>query len=290
MSDQIDHVIPDRSLLDWSPPQGDGGYPDGHCGYVDPKGADTSENYQTYLGATDFLSSLWIEPKDWKEYARAQHVSKIDGEAFRQRWTNQHPTHECTCHSLVQGIENAIMQQNSGDAEGRIALSPISVYAIANPRQWGGANCLRVLGLAQRHGVLPEPVWGQEDRFKTTLHGTCGRGNRDNSSGPWPVRGGRLERKYWNDAEETRQQFKPTEIVNPRSREEMACLVLHGRVVNVGRDGHAVPYNRLVWEPGQASERPTFQYADSYNVNRYDSWVRAAKAVSGSSCIWSVNY
>jgi hypothetical protein len=289
----IDHIITDRSLIDWSPPRFDPNYPGGQTGYVDPKGEDNSDELRM-MGGVDFPSSLWIEPKDWKEYARAQQIDKLDAESVRQRFTNQgagpgiRGTHECTGHSLIQGGETAIMQQAAGDPSRRMAFSQIGIYAIANPGQWGGANCLQMLRIAMEHGFIPEPIWGQSERFEHTLHGTCGKGNANNSRGNWVTP--RSHPQYFSGAAATRQLFKPTEVINPRSREEMACIILRGqRTINVGRDGHAVPYMRLIWEPGQRSEQPTFQYSDSYDVIRYDSWGRAQKSVNGSSSIWSMS-
>jgi hypothetical protein len=272
--------------LDWSPTE--------DTGYVDPFMEDTSDNL-AMLGdeVRDFPSSLWIEPKDWKTYVADNKLWELDAEAVKQRFTNQgagagiRGTHECTCHSLSQQAEAAIMAQNGGDPDRRIALSQIGIYAIANPGQWGGANVRRVLQIAMQYGFIPERIWGQEDKFDHTLWGTCGKGNANNSRGPWvtPQR----NPEYFSGASETRQQIKPTEILNPRSREEMACLVLHRRCVGVGRRGHAVPYNRLVWQPGQRSEAPTFAYSDSYDVIRYDTWEAAAASVGSGTCIWSMS-
>jgi hypothetical protein len=274
----IDYVIPDRTLIDYTLPEHDG-YPD------DLAEADTAENLMM-MGATDFPSSLWIEPKDWKTYAADNKLSERNlwPTDFKGRFTNQHPTHECTAHSLTRGAEIAYAAQHAGAK--KIAFSQIGIYAIANPGQTGGANCLHVLRIAMEQGFIPENVWGQDAIYEHTLHGTCGKGNADNSRGPWVTE--RSHPQYFSGAAETRKLFKPTEVINPRSREEMACCILHGRAVNVGRRGHAVPLSFLIWEPNQRSEQPTFGYDDSYDVQRFDSWAASAAAVSGSSCIWNM--
>lgn len=276
MTPSINFTISDRSLIDHTP--------EVETGYVNGE-ADTIDNLQA-MGATDFPSELWIEPKDWKTYAADNKLSENNlwPTDYKGRFTNQNPTHECTCHSLTRGAEIAFAQQHAGRK--KMAFSQIGIYAIANPRQWGGANCLHVLRIAMERGFIPENVWGQESEYHHTLHGTCGNGNANNSSGPWVTE--RSHPQYFDGAAETRKLFKPTEVINPRSREEMACCVLHGRAVNVGRRGHAVPYTFLVWEPGQRSEQPTFGYDDSYDVQRYDSWSGASAAVNGSSCIWNM--
>jgi len=274
----IDVVISDRTLIDYTLPDHDG-YPDNLAA------ADTSDEL-AMMGATDFPQSLWIEPKDWKAYAADNKLSerKLWPTNFKGRFTNQHPTHECTCHSLCRGAEIAYAAQHSGAK--KIAFSQVGIYAIANPGQWGGAGCLEVLRIAMETGFIPENVWGQDAIYKHTMHGTAGKGNADNSSGPWVTE--RSKPEYFSGAAETRNLFKPTEVINPRSREEMACCVLHGRAVNVGRRGHAVPYTFLVWEPTQKSEQPTFGYDDSYDIQRFDTWSSASAAVSGSSCIWNM--
>jgi hypothetical protein len=192
--------------------------------------------------------------------------------------------HNCTCHCLRCCAETTYNRQHAGLK--KIALSQIGIYAIANPGKWGGANVQQVLRIAMERGFIPEPVWGQEAIFKHTLHGTCGRGNADNTHGEWVTE--RSHPQYFSGAAETRNLFKPTETINPRSREEMACLILHGRAIGVGRRGHSIPYTFLVWEPGQKSEQPTFGYDDSYDVQRYDSWSGAQASVDGCYCIWNM--
>lgn len=274
----IDVVISDRTLIDYTPSV-PSGYP------ANMAANDTSDNLKM-MGGTDFPQSLWIEPKDWKTYAADNKLSerKLWPTNFKGRFTNQDPTHECVCHALCRSAEIAYAQQHSGAK--RIALSQVGIYGIANPGQWGGSDVLGCLRIAMEQGFIPENVWGQDAIFKHTMHGTCGKGNQDNSSGPWVTE--RTHPQYFSGAAETRKLFKPTEVINPRTREEMACCVLHGRAICVGRRGHSVPYTFLVWEPNQKSEQPTFGYDDSYDVQRYDSWNGASEAVDGSHCIWNM--
>ena len=277
--DSTDVKIEDRSLIDYVPDK-DTGYPSSAAA------ADTPENLAMLGPAVrDFPDSLWIEPKDWKDAARENDRYKLWGEDVKNRFTNQNPTHECTCHALIQVGEVAWNQQRKGKGD-PVLFSQISVYAEANPRQWGGAGCQQVLGIALRRGWLPEPIKGQDKKFKHTLHGTAGRGNDNNSSGAWvPVS------QFPDGWQETAMKLRPIEVINPRSVEQMVCLLLHGRAIGVGRSGHSVPYNKVVWEGGNSSDPMKgikAHYSDSYDVIRYDSMNMMRSAVGGSYCIWSM--
>lgn len=235
---------------------------------------DTPENLFA-LGARDFPEHLYIPESDWKDKARENDEKGLWAEDFRNRFTNQNPTHECTCHALTQCFECAWNKQWT-TKKFKIAVSQISIYAEANPRQWGGAGCQQVLGIAMRRGFLPEPVWGQDKIFKHTLHGTCGKGNANNSSGRWTA-----VRDFPEGWEETAQHLKPREVVNPRSFEQMVCLLLHGYAIGVGRSGHSIPYTKVVWRDGGLYAH----YSDSYDVIRFDSTRMMRSAVGGSYCI-----
>ena len=78
--------------------------------------------------------------------------------------------------------------------------------------------------------------------------------------------------------------FRPDEVVVPRDFTEAISCILSGRVVNVGRNGHAVPLNRVLWRDGEMF----IAYSDSYDVIRYDSEQTARRALMGASCIWTV--
>jgi hypothetical protein len=275
----INHVITDRTAIDYQQPDFTG-YP-AHLA-----AQDTSANLAA-MGAKDFPNSLWIEPKNWKQYWADNKYDELNLSAMdmRNRFTNQNPTDECTCHCLVQCAETSWNATRGGKGS-PVLFSQIGIYSIANPGQWGGAGCQQVLRIAMQYGFIPERVHGQETRFKHTLWGTCGKGNVDNSTGKWVTES--MNPEYFAQAAPTRRHFKPTEVINPRSREEIVCLLIHRRGVGVGRNGHSIPYLQPVWESGQASEKPTIAYSDSYDVIRYDSWSTVSSAVEGSYCIWSL--
>jgi len=283
--DSRNFIVP-TNLVDQPTPENQ------ESGYSDPKGADTVENLRM-MGARDFPQSLWIEPKDWGDVAAENDKYDMWPESTRKalgRFTNQSPTHECTCHSLTQGFEAATrVQYGMTETQGRKGnpcVSQLSIYAEANPRIRGGANCLTVLRIAMERGFLPEPIRGQDQIFEHTLHGTQGKGNEDNSSGPWV----RLS-DFPDGWEETGELLRPDEAVNPSSLEECVCLVLNKYVINVGRNGHAVPWNHVTWNRFD-SRNPlsglTMWYADSYDRILGDSLRTAQRAVSGSSSITRV--
>jgi len=233
----------------------------------------------------DFPQSLWIEPKDRAERARQNDENKTWALNYCDRFTNQgsgtnpidgssgYSTHECTCHSLSRNFEMVWNRQRAiclGGPETRrlpisaqanaVWVSPLSVYAEANPNQWGGANVQQVLEIAFRRGMLPEPVQPKPYKFKHILHGTCGGGNVNQSRGSWVPLSQFPE--GWPD---TAKHLRPLEVCFPRSRAEAECLLLNGYPLSVGRSGHAVPLGGIIWD------KKLYPYADSYNVIRYDS-------------------
>lgn len=271
-----------------------------NTGYVDPKGEDTSENFAALPGSREFPDSLWIEPRHWKDKARENDKYGLWAISTREklgRWTNQSPTHECTVHSLCQGAEAAIRVQSG--FQYNIALSQISIYAEANPGIRGGANCLHVLSIAMNRGFLPEPAktrcikggkqftLNQKDIFAHTLHGTQGKGTEWNTRGEWvPVS------RFPDGWQETARQLRPIEAVNPRSFDQAVCLLLHGYVVNVGRNGHAVPWGKVVWRGGGSDpyDGIAIPYDDSYEVIRVDSYGTARGAIGGASSITAMEW
>ena len=131
--DSTSAIITDRSLIDYVPAH-DTGYP------MNMSAQDTPENLAMLGPAVrDFPDSLWIEPKDYKDVARDNDKYKLWGEDVKNRFTNQHATHECTSHALIQVGEVAWNQQRKGKGD-PVLFSQISVYAEANPRQWGEAG------------------------------------------------------------------------------------------------------------------------------------------------------
>lgn len=268
-------------------------FPKDHDGYPDSlAGEDTPDNLFAACGAAsrEFPDSWWIEPKDWADAARDNDKYKTWPVNFIDRFTNQSPTHECTTHSLTRCIEGCWNLQRGVSYDGpkknhrypesaelgSVWFSVLSVYAEANPRQWGGANVRQVMEIAARRGILPEKMQPRDYGFKHTLTGTAGKGNSNQSSGPWvPVS------RFPEGWQETAKQFLVREAIFPRSYEQAVCCVLRGRFVGVGRNGHAVPWGRYM--PGQGME-----YPDSYDLFRYDSERTVKSAWSGSFCIASM--
>jgi hypothetical protein len=269
-------------------------FPHEHDGYPAELAAeDTTDALRDACGdaSREFPESLWIEPRDWAAKAAENDAAGAWGINFIDRFTNQTPTHECTCHSLRANAEAArnrargvsyggpkkdYRYQESGDV-GSVWLSPLSVYAEANPRKWGGANVRQVLEIAVRRGLLPETVQPADYQFKHAIVGTSGKGGSNQAGGPW-VSVSRFPQGW----EETARKFRPLEVIFPESYEQAVCLVLHGLVVSVGRNGHAVPWAR--WKADQR----LMAYPDSYDIVRYDSERTARNAWRGSFAIASM--
>jgi hypothetical protein len=269
--------------------------PDGHPGYPDEiKAGDTLDVLKDCCGSAsrDFPQALWIEPKDWADRARENDKYKTWPINYVDRFTNQNPTHECTCHSLRTSAEACRNRQRGvsfpdgpkagaryqeSSQFGSVWLSPLSVYAEANPRQWGGAGCRQVLEIACRRGFLPDKIQPSEYGFKHAIPGTTGKGGTNQSSGSWLS----LSRfpAGWED---TAKWFKAQEVIFTDSWEQVVCLVLHGDAVGVGRSGHAIPYS--FWKP----QEQVMGYIDSYDVVRYDSLRTVKGASSGAYAIASM--
>lgn len=278
----VDSQIPADDLTD-----GQSGYPT-HLA-ID----DTPEALRFAAGATarEFPAKYWIEPNRWAEKAKENDENHTWPINYIDRFTNQSPTHECTCHSLRANMESARNRQRGvifkegpkkgfrypDSAKGSVWLSPNSVYAEANPGQWGGAGIRQVLEIAVRRGMLPEKIQPREYGFKHTLQGTTGQGGINQSTGPW-VRVGDFPSGW----QATAVLFKPEEVVFAETLEQAVCLVLHGIVYSVGRSGHAVP-----WAQFNVVDK-VFAYTDSYDVVRYDSWNTARGAFQGGFGIMTV--
>lgn len=285
----IDSFAPiDRRLIDVPLPNEHDGYP-AHF-----KAEDTIDVIRDACGDTgrEFPASLWIEPKDWPDKARENDVKKRWPLNYVDRFTNQNPTHECTCHALTRLAEGCRNRQRSikfpdgpkkafryeeSKRSGSVWLSPLSIYAEANPRQWGGAGCRQVLEIAVRRGFLPEKIQPRDYKFKHDLQGTTGAGGLNQSKGPWPSLS-----SFPAGWQETGELFKPKEIVYTDNWEQVVCLVLHGYLVEVGRSGHAIPY--AIWNPTEEA----MGYVDSYDVMRWDSKGTVKGASSGAFAIVSM--
>lgn len=276
----------DKRLVDVVLPSHDG-YPD------DVAAGDTIDVLKDCCGAAarDFPVALWIEPEFWADKASDNTKYNTWPVNYVDRFTNQDPTHECTCHSLrvnVEGSRNRQRgiifpdgpQKNYRYSESSIAsvwLSPLSVYAEANPRQWGGAGIRQVLEIACRRGMLPETIQPRDYKFRHALVGTTGVGGKNQASGSWvPLS------RFPSGWEETAKWFKPLEVIFPESWEQAVCLVLHGYFVSVGRSGHAIPWG--FWN----IKEQVMGYIDSYDIVRYDSLRTVKSAWSGSFAVASV--
>lgn len=267
-------------------------FPKVHDGYPDHLAVeDTRDNLMAAAGDTsrDFPPSLWIEPEHWEDKARDNDKYQTWPMNFIDRYTNQSPTHECTCHSLTRCAEGARNRQigvcfpegpkknfrypESGEF-GSVWLSALSIYAEANPRQRGGANVRRVMEIACRRGFIPDKTQPRDYGFEHTLIGTAGKGNSNQSSGAWVS----VER-FPAGWEKTAASFMPLEVIFPESWEQAVCLVLNGLFVGVGRNGHAIPWGQ--WNP----QEKVMAYPDSYDLTRYDSLRTVRKAWQGSFAI-----
>lgn len=242
----------------------------------------------------DFPESLWIEPEDWADKARDNDTHHTWPLNFIDRYTNQDPTHECTCHSLTRCFEGARNRQmgiifpegpkknyryNESEEYGSVWISPLSVYSEANPRKRGGAGVRQVMEIACRRGMLPDKIQPRDYGFEHTLQGTTGRGNSNQSSGPWVA----LSR-FPSGWQETAKKYKPREVIFPDSWEQAMCCVLHGLFVGVGRNGHAIPWGQLIFEGGQLKAAA---YPDSYDITRFDSLALIKRAWQGAFSIYS---
>jgi len=224
--------------------------------------------------AREFPDHLWIEPRYWADAARDNDKYNTWPINYIDRYTNQSPTHECTCHTLRAVAECARNRQRGiqvgppivgqrkpiSAVAGSVWLSCLSIYAEANPRQRGGASTRGVMELAARRGFLPDKIQPAEYGFRHTLTGTAGKGGVNQSSGSWvPLS------RFPAGWQSTAVHLRPLEIIIPRMWEQSVCLILHGRAVGHGRQGHAVPL--VGWNP-TSNVAP---YLDSYDVIRYDS-------------------
>lgn len=274
----IDVVLPD-----------DSGYP------ADKAAQDNRETlmqavYDAGAQITEFPNHMWIERKDWGAKARELKETQTRAIDYLDRFTNQNPTHECTCHSLRACFEAARNRQRriaigppvAGQRKPESAksasvwVSPLSVYSEANPGQWGGAGVRQVLGIATRRGFLPDKLQPREWGFKHSMHGTCGAGGVNQSKGSW------VKLSQFPDGwQDTAKTLRPIEYIFPETWEQSVCLVLNSLMVGVGRDGHAVPHGEWI------EEDEVVAYPDSYDVVRYDSISRIKKTVGSSFAIVS---
>lgn len=271
-------------------------FPADHDGYpADLAALDTPDTLRMAAGAAsrEFPQALWIEEKDRADKARENDKYHTWGINYVDRFTNQNPTHECTCHALRTCAEAARNKQRGiiypggpkadfryeeSATSGSVWLSPLSVYAEANPGQWGGAGCYQVMEIAVRRGFLPETIQPKDYGFKHALHGTTGKGGKNQSNGSW-VRVSNFPSGW----QETAKLFRPQEIIVTSDWEQALCLLLHGYVLEYGRSGHAIP--PAIWNMTEQAAG----YVDSYDVVRWDSLGTFKGAVrSGAFAITSM--
>jgi hypothetical protein len=272
-------------------------FPDEHDGYPDHLAAeDTPDVLRDCCGETsrEFPKSLYVEPRLWPEMARENDANKTWPINYVDRFTNQNPTHECTWHSGTRVIEGCRNRQRGiifpdgpkkdfryeESQQGSVWLSPMSGYNEANPRIRGGASIQSVLRIGCERGVLPDKIQPHDYGFKHTMPGTQGRGNKNQSSGEWVSVANMPE--GWR---ETAKWFKPLEVVVIEDVEQAVSLLLHGYLVGVGRNGHAVPWAQLTFKGNSVSTAP---YPDSYDLVRYDSFQTMRSAARGAYAVLSV--
>lgn len=264
------------------------GYPE-HLAKLDTRDALMQAAEDGGAIITEFPESWWIEPKEWPEVARYLTENKLWGMDYLDRFTNQSPTHECTCHSLracfeaARNLARAISfggpvageRLPASATSGSVWVSPLSIYAEANPRKTGGANVQQVLRIAAKRGFLPESIQPRDYGFKHTLVGTTGKGGINQAHGKW------VAVKDFPDGwqEGTAKHFKPLEYFFPENIEHAVCALLNRRLVGVGRSGHAIPWGKF--DP----DEKLFAYTDSYDVVRYDSWNTAKRCAGNGSFV-----
>jgi hypothetical protein len=270
-------------------------FPKEHDGYPEKKAAeDTIDVLRDRCGSAsrDFPAALWLDSSQREDKARENDKNRTWGINYLDRFTNQTPSHECTTHMLRAEAEGARNRQlgiifpdgpkknfrYEESQRGSVWVSPLSVYAEANPREWGGANCGQVLNIAITRGMLPEKIQPFDYGFKHALHGTTGSGGKNQSRGSW------ISLKNFPEGwKETAKHFKPQEVIFTRDPEQALCLLLHGHILGYGRKGHAIP--PCLWNASSNA----IGYVDSYDVVRWDSWGTFRSAVSnGVHCIASM--
>jgi hypothetical protein len=259
---------------------------DENAGYTPRlQAADTPDALKDCCGdaSRDFPQSFYIDPKDRKDKANENDKNHTWGLNYLDRFTNQNPTHECTSHSGRANFEGARNLQlgirypdgpkkgfrYEQSQKGSVWVSPLSIYAEANPSKWGGAGVVQILNIACKRGFLPEKTQPYDYKFKHDLVGTTGTGGLNQSSGNWVS-----VSNFPSGWQETAATLMPLEVVVMDDWEQAFCMILQGRIVSVGRSGHAIPYSH--WN--EASQ--AVGYVDSYDVIRWDSLRTARQAVS----------
>lgn len=259
MPDSLNVIFPDSKLDNT---------PIGDTGYNEDKAAEDSVESFAAAGFVDFPDHLWIEPKDWEDYARENDKYQNWARDYSNRFTNQSPTTECTCHCLLQCCESRYNKQRGAITQDAVWFSALGIYEEADPSGRSGASVVGVLKIAMRRGMVPEydgPAGPgtQKSKYKFTRPGTRGKGNATQSGeGDWLSFS-----RYPDSFTDTSRHFKPLEIINVDSWEQHFCLLLRGYAVGNGRSGHSIPHMRAVKRDGVWYS----EYKDSYDTFRYDS-------------------
>lgn len=232
--------------------------------------------------------SLKIDLSSSSVRARAQKLDELGMWAmdYSNRFTNQSPTHECTCHALIQNLEIAWnrMYELRPKSERSVFFSPMYSYRVVHGSNWrGGDSMQRTMRGAMTTGAVPEHagrggVNDQKNRFKFTVAGTYGKGNEFNSSGDW-MTSIPSECDQWND------YFRIKTVINIQSVEEAVMLLLQGYSDGGGRNGHAIPHAAIRFDSTYDYRRAEYPYIDSYDVIRIDSYKTFRSAVSGMYCV-----
>lgn len=269
-------------------------FPQDHDGYPHHLAVkDTPDALRDACGAAtrEFPSALWIDRKDWKARAEQNDALNTWPINYIDRYTNQSPTDECTCHSLRANFETA-RNRSAGiifeegpkknfrypqSAKRSVWISPMSVYDEANPSIRGGASVRQVLEIMCRRGALPDTTQPREYGYKHAIAGTMGQGNTNQSHGAW-VSVKNLPEGW----EATAATLKPLEVIFAADWEQAVCLVLNGIAYSVGRNGHAIPWCR--WRDSQE----VMEYPDSYDRTLYDSLSTVKRAWQGGFGIATV--
>jgi len=271
MIDSFD-FIPDKDDVDVVLSPEDRGYPE-EFAVID---REPGELFAAGGAASTTLPNSWyVEDNELEDLCKLNDEKKTWGSNRRSRFTNQNPTHECTNHSEVDNFEiarNADLgiiypdgpkvnfRYDESATAGDVYFSCMWPYNKANPRIKGGAPIRLILQYTMEYGHLPDRIQPRDYGFRHTMPGTMGQGNSNQSHGDWVA-----VRDMPEGWEETAKWFKPREIVYPNDWRVGLSIVVRGRGVGVGRNGHAVTYSRYSFRTKMMG------YHDSYNIVRWDS-------------------
>lgn len=265
------NFVPDKDDVDFVLPPEEQGYPE-ELARVD---REPDMLFSAGGAASTTLPDKWyVEDNEVEDLCAENDKRKTWPINRRSRFTNQSPTNECAGHSGTAGFEiarNADLgiiypegpkvnhTYEESKTSGDVFFSCMYPYNRAAPRRTG-SYLKDILRFQVEEGLLPDKIQPAEYGFKHTLTGTMGGGNSNQSNGAWVPYGSMPD--GWR---ETAKWFKPKEIVYPSDWRVGLSVVLRGRAVCVGRNGHAIPYSIY------SLKNRMMGYIDSYNVVRWDS-------------------